>query len=134
MPHFRINIGSNASNLSKMPSLAKYLLRILFGPKFFGHFKIPPIIKRLNWVLFEDDALDDDDVLGMKIYEASLNFMLEDFVQVGLQYFYFEKFAFQPNTLLVYFNAMIMMLKALELTYRILKEMKKKWKSQERFW
>ena len=69
----------------------------------------------------------------MKIYEASLNFMLEDFVQVGLQYFYFEKFAFQPNTLLVYFNAMIMMLKALELTYRILKEMKKKWKSQERF-
>ena len=91
-------------------------------------------MKRLNWVLFEETALDDGNVLWMKIFEASLSFILEDFVQVGLQYFYIEKFAFMPNDLLVYFNAMVMVYKALDLTYRIIKETKKSWQDQESFW
>ena len=72
--------------------------------------------------------------MGMKIYKASLGFILEDFVQVGLQFFYFEKFAFLPNDLLVYFNAMIMIFPALGFTYRIVKVMKKEWQDQESFW
>ena len=71
--------------------------------------------------------------MGMKIYKASLGFILEDFVQVGLQYFYIEKFAFMPNDLLVYFNAMVMVYKALDLTYRIIKLMKELWQEQESF-
>ena len=90
-------------------------------------------MKWLNWVLFEVYLFTDDAVFLMKIREASLSFILEDFVQVGLQYFYIEKFAFMPNDLLVYFNAMVMVYKALDLTYRIIKLMKEEWQDQESF-
>ena len=63
----------------------------------------------------------------MKLVEAALSFILEDFVEVGLQFFYFEKYALMPNDLLVYFNAVIMVLKALELTVRMILELKRKW-------
>ena len=63
----------------------------------------------------------------MKLAEAALSFILEDFVEVGLQFFYFEKYALMPNDLLVYFNAVIMVLKALELTVRMILKLKKKW-------
>ena len=93
-------------------------------------------MKWLNWVLFEEDALNDGQVFEMKIIEASLSFILEDFVQVGLQYFYIEKFAFMPNDLLVYFNAMVMVYKALDLTYqmRIMPKITISWNSQDSFW
>ena len=79
--------------------------------------------------------MDDYKVFGMKLIEASLSFILEDFVQVGLQYFYFEKFAFMPNDLLVYFNAMVMVYKALDLTYqmRIMPKITISWNSQDSF-
>ena len=63
----------------------------------------------------------------MKLAEAAVSFILEDFVEVGLQFFYFEKYALMPNDLLVYFNAVIMVLKALELTVRMIQELKRKW-------
>ena len=63
----------------------------------------------------------------MKLAEAALSFILEDFVEVGLQFFYFEKYALMPNDLLVYFNGVIMVLKALELTVRMILELKKQW-------
>ena len=63
----------------------------------------------------------------MKLAEAALSFILEDFVEVGLQFFYFEKYALMPNDLLVYFNAVIMVLKALELTVRMILQLKEQW-------
>ena len=63
----------------------------------------------------------------MKLSEAAVSFILEDFVEVGLQFFYFEKYALMPNDLLVYFNAVIMVLKALALTIRMILELKNKW-------
>ena len=63
----------------------------------------------------------------MKAGEEFISFILEDFVEVGLQYFYFEKYSFLPNDTLVYFNASFMVLKALELTIRMIINMKKSW-------
>ena len=89
----------------------------------------------MNRVLFEDSKLSEGYALGMKSVETSLSFIFEDFVQVGLQFFYIEKFAFMPNDLLVYFNAAIMILKALALTYRIWKYGSWSMKyDQESFW
>ena len=68
----------------------------------------------------------------MKLAEAALSFIFEDFVEVGLQFFYFEKYALMPNDLLVYFNAVIMVLKALELTVRMIIELKKQWNPEFR--
>ena len=85
------------------------------------------ISKRFNSVLFKDDALDNNTVVGMKLYEGLISFILEDFVAVGLQYFYFEKFEFKPSDSFVIFNSVFMILKALEVTYRMIKWMKKKW-------
>ena len=56
----------------------------------------------------------------MKQYEELISFCLEDYVEVSLQYFYFEKYSFLPNDLFVYFNASFMVLKALELTIRMI--------------
>ena len=64
-------------------------------------------------------------IINMKLTEAAVSFILEDFVEVGLQFFYFEKYALMRNDLLVYFNAVIMVLKALELTVRMILELKK---------
>ena len=66
----------------------------------------------------------------MKLAEAAWSFILEDFVEVGLQFFYFEKYTLMPNDLLVYFNAVIMVLKALELTVRMILELKNQWNSE----
>ena len=66
----------------------------------------------------------------MKLAEAALSFIFEDFVEVGLQFFYFEKYALMPNDLLVYFNAVIMVLKALELTVRMILELKNNWNAR----
>ena len=61
----------------------------------------------------------------MKLSVEFLSFILEDFVEVGLQYFYFEKYSFLPTDILVYLNASFMVLKALELTIRMIISMKK---------
>ena len=67
----------------------------------------------------------------MKVIEEFISFILEDFVEVGLQYFYFEKYSLLPNDTLVYFNASFMVLKALELTIRMIIYMKEYWTEDE---
>ena len=72
-------------------------------------------------------TVNSENIIKIKLAEAAVSFILEDFVEVGLQFFYFEKYALMPNDLLVYFNAVIMVLKALELTVRMILELKNKW-------
>ena len=67
------------------------------------------------------------DMVYMKEFEESVSFFLEDFVEVGLQYFYFEKFSFLPNDILALFNAVFMVLKALDLVIRMIILIKQKW-------
>ena len=62
------------------------------------------------------------------------NCILEDFMEVGLQFFYFEKFSFMPNDMFVYLNAIFMIYKALELTVRMIIEVTTYWNLKERFW
>ena len=64
----------------------------------------------------------------MKASQELITFLLEDFVEVGLQFFYFEKFSFMPNATMVYINAIFMILKALELTLRGIIVIKEDWK------
>ena len=67
----------------------------------------------------------------MKASQELLTFIFEDFALVGLQFFYFEKFSFlSDNT--VYFNAVFMIVKALELTVRGIIVMKKDWKEDDK--
>ena len=70
----------------------------------------------------------------MKVIQEFITFLLEDFVEVGLQFFYFEKYSFMPNDTIVYFNALFMIYKALELTVRGIILMKKDWEDEESFW
>ena len=63
----------------------------------------------------------------MKAIQELITFILEDFMEVGLQFFYFEKFSFMPNDMFVYLNAIFMIYKALELTVRMIIFMKKRW-------
>ena len=67
----------------------------------------------------------------MKAGEEFISFIFEDFVEVGLQYFYFEKYSFLPSDILVYFNASFMVLKALELTIRMIMWMKEYWTDED---
>ena len=72
----------------------------------------------------------------MKVIQELITFLLEDFVEVGLQFFYFEKYTYMPNDTLSYFNALFMVYKALELTVRMIIWMKEGWKDDttESFW
>ena len=67
----------------------------------------------------------------MKTSQEFITFLLEDFVEVGLQFFYFEKYSFMPNDILVYINALFMVYKALEVTVRMIKVMKEQWKDED---
>ena len=69
----------------------------------------------------------------MRFGIEGMTFVLEDLWEVGLQFFYFEKYAFLPNDTLVYFNAVFMILKSLELTVRVIIAMKKEWNDKENF-
>ena len=70
----------------------------------------------------------------MKVKQEIITFILEDWVEVGLQFFYFEKYSFMPNNTLVYFNALFMIYKALELTVRMIILIKEDWNEwQESF-
>ena len=71
----------------------------------------------------KDEELDNEATVWMKVAQEFITFLLEDFVEVGLQFFYFEKYSFMPNDTLVYFNALFMIYKALELTVRIIIEL-----------
>ena len=57
-------------------------------------------------------------------------FILEDFAQVGLQYFYHEKYVFLENDMLTYFNMIFMVAKAIFFTIEIIiisRNSSKKW-------
>ena len=69
----------------------------------------------------------------MRFGIEGMTFVLEDLWEVGIQFFYFEKYAFLPNDKLVYFNAVFMILKSLELTMRVIMAMKKEWKYKKSF-
>ena len=53
-----------------------------------------------------------------KNVEALLSFIFEDSVEVALQFYYFEKFLFLPGDVLVYFNGIFMLLKAIKMATR----------------
>ena len=55
----------------------------------------------------------------MKVKQEIITFFLEDWVEVGLQFFYFEKYSFMPDNTVI-FNAVFMIVKAVELTVRVL--------------
>ena len=67
----------------------------------------------------------------MKVIQELITFLLEDFVEVGLQFFYLEKYSFMPNDTIVYINAFFMIYKALELTVRMMIFMKKRWNDDD---
>ena len=71
----------------------------------------------------------------MKVAQELITFIFEDFVEVGLQFFYFENYTYMPNDTLTYFNAIFMIYKALEVTVRMIKELKD-WRrhDKESFW
>ena len=69
----------------------------------------------------------------MKVKQEIITFFLEDWVEVFLQFFYFEKYSFMPDNTVI-FNAIFMVLKALELTVRQIIYMKREWNDEESFW
>ena len=66
----------------------------------------------------------------MKVAQELITFILEDFVEVGLQFFYFEKYNYMPNDTLSYINAIFMIYKALEVTVRMIIRMKEEWNDE----
>ena len=58
------------------------------------------------------------------------SFLLEDFAEVGLQYFYFEKFSFKRDVLVV-LNALFMIINAIHVTIRMLIFIKEFWIKKE---
>ena len=93
-------------------------------------------IETINSFLLKDRELDNEDTIQMKVGHELITFMFQDFVEVGLQFFYFEKYTYMPNDTLSYFNALFMVYKALELTVRMIIWMKEGWKDDttESFW
>ena len=55
-----------------------------------------------------------------KCLEGISIFILEDFAQVGLQYFYHEKYTFLENDVLVYVNVLFMVAKAIFFSVEII--------------
>ena len=80
----------------------------------------------------KEEEPDNREVVGLKTLEGILSFILEDFVEVLLQYFYIEKFQFANDTL-TYINAGFMVVKGIELTVREAIQLKKSMSQQESF-
>ena len=88
-------------------------------------------LETINSFLFIDEELDNEDTVTMKFIQELITFVLEDFVEVGLQFFYFEKYSFQPDNT-IYVNALFMIIKALELTVRMIIMMKEDWNNDSK--
>ena len=67
----------------------------------------------------------------MKVKQEIITFFLEDWVEVGLQFFYFEKYSFMPDYTVI-FNAVFMIVKALELTVRMIIWMKEDYRRSKK--
>ena len=61
---------------------------------------------------------DADSVTTLKAFELLISFIFEDFVSVGIQYFYFEKYQFLNDTF-ANIKAGFMVMKLLEPTIRV---------------
>ena len=84
----------------------------------------------------KEEKIDNKEAVASKFYQELVTFIMEDFVEVGLQFFYFEKYTYMPNDTLSYFNALFMTYKALEVTVLVIIWMKEEWKEndKESFW
>jgi len=80
-----------------------------------------------------EEVIDNSCIMLIKSGEALASFLLEDLVEVALQYFYFEKYSFIEPDVLVYFNAMFMVFKALELTLRMVLCLIENWPNQHKW-
>jgi len=67
-------------------------------------------------------------VVWSKLGEEIVSYIFEDFVEVGIQFFYFEKFEFQPINFFVVINLVFMALKEMFVIYTIIKYMREKWR------
>ena len=65
--------------------------------------------------------------------EETISYVFEDFVEVGIQFFCFEKYEFLPIDVFVIINLVFMMLKAIIVIFTIINYMRKKWKLKEIF-
>ena len=68
-----------------------------------------------------------------KFLESGVSFVFEDFVQVGLQYFYFERYLLIGSPLM-YVNAAFMIFKAVEFAIRVLMMWREWWNYEERLY
>ena len=59
--------------------------------------------------------LNNGDVVQLHTWEGILSFVLEDFVEVSIQYFFIEKYQFVSDTF-AYANASFMIVKGIVLT------------------
>ena len=82
--------------------------------------------------LLKAEPLSDDDVLQLKFLENFISFIYEDFVAIGLQYFYFEKYTFQSGDSFVYFNAVFMIFKTLSYVTTEVMKLKRIWTANKK--
>ena len=73
------------------------------------------------------EPLSSNEIRLLGLWENLLSFLLEDFVEIGLQYFYFEKYTFLPGDTFVYFKPIFMILKAVEYSIRTMNFLKEAW-------
>ena len=70
-------------------------------------------------MLYDENIKPSQTSLGLfKAAETVTSFLFEDCAQVGLQYFYFEKYRFR-SSITIYINAGYMILRALILIFRV---------------
>ena len=68
-----------------------------------------------------------------KLGEETVSYVFEDFVEVGIQFFYFEKYQFRPVGAVVIINLVFMILKEIIVICIIIRYMQKKWNMKESF-
>ena len=73
------------------------------------------------------EPLSSNEIRVLRFSENITSFLFEDFVEVGLQYFYFEKYTFLPGDTFVYFKAIYMILMAVEYSIRTMILLKESW-------
>ena len=79
----------------------------------------------LMYSFYSDEEMDlftsndnNDNAVKMKGLQELITFLLEDFVEVGLQFFYFEKYSFMPDDTVI-FNAAFMAVKSMLIAWRL---------------
>ena len=80
------------------------------------------------------ETLSDYAARNLRIWENYISFIYEDFVAIGLQYFYFEKYTFQSGDSFVYFNAVFMIFKTLTYCAMEIMKLKRVWTEKGKTW